>query len=301
MIQKENMPPVVLVILTCNQTGVTLQCMASLARCDYPNIQIVLVDNGSDDDVKSVVNKDYPEVSVLRNEENLGAAGGRNTGIEYVKQNVDFDYIMFMDNDIVVQPDFLTKLVLGLENCEDTRVEIASPLLYQMGTKNTIDCAGGAQLNFYTGSTQTRGHGEEDVGQYDHDLYPKCVPTTVLMNRRALERAVEFDVSFDPYGYEDLDMVLRANPDRSPYLFVPKAVVHHLGSKTGFSGYTAEYTRMKGQNMRRFFKRHSTSFQWICFNLLLPFLSVKTVVRELRKGNVKAIFSLAKGFLFGSK
>lgn len=296
-----NSPLVAIVILTCNQKQVTLDCLQSFAACHYENKQIILVDNGSEDGVQAAVNKQFPQVTVLRNEKNLGAAGGRNTGIEYALQQLDFAYIMFMDNDIVVMPDFLSKLVTGLESCEDASVEIASPLLYQMGTEKIIDCAGGAKLNFYTGSTQTRGHGELDTGQYDHERFPNCVPTTVLMHRRALERAGRFDVSFDPYGYEDLDMVLRANPDRAPFLFVPDAVVFHLGSKTGFSGYTAEYTRMKGQNMRRFFKRHASSFQWFCFNLLLPFLSIKTIVRELRRGNVKAIWGLAKGFLSGTK
>ncbi len=294
-------PLVVIVILTCNQKQVTLDCLDSFGHCSYPNKQIILVDNGSEDGVKETVNKKFPEVTVLRNEKNLGAAGGRNTGIEHARNQLDFTYIMFMDNDIVVSPDFLTRLVEGLETCENSRVEIASPLLYQMGTEKVIDCAGGAMLNFYTGSTQTRGHGEVDSGQYNREKFPKCVPTTVLMHRSALERAGGFDVSFDPYGYEDLDMVLRANPERNPFLFVPEAVVWHLGSKTGFSGYTAEYTRMKGQNMRRFFKRHSTSLQWLCFNLLLPFLSVKTVIRELRRGHVKAIFGLVKGFLRGAK
>lgn len=292
-----DLPQVVIVILTCNQKQVTLDCLQSFEHCQYPNKQIVLVDNGSNDGVEGDVNAKYPQVTVIRNETNLGAAGGRNSGITYAKEHLQFEYIMFMDNDIVVQPEFLSRLVTGLHNCKNPQVEIASPLLYQMGTEKLIDCAGGAVLNFFTGSTQTRGHDEVDEGQYDNDAFPQCVPTTVLMARAALERAGQFDVSFDPYGYEDLDMVLRANPDRKPFLFVHDAVVYHLGSKTGFSGYTAEYTRMKGQNMRRFFKRHSTSFQWLCFNLLLPFLSVKTIVRELRRGNVKAIIGLVKGFL----
>lgn len=296
-----NSPLIAIVILTCNQKQVTLDCLQSFAACHYEPKQIVLVDNGSADGVQAEVNTQFPQVTVLRNEKNLGAAGGRNTGIEYALQHLDFTYIMFMDNDIVVMPDFLTNLVNGLRSCEDASVEIASPLLYQMGTDKIIDCAGGAKLNFYTGSTQTRGHGEVDIGQYNHERFPNCVPTTVLMHRNALKRAGRFDVSFDPYGYEDLDMVLRANLDGAPFLFVPEALVFHLGSKTGFSGYTAEYTRMKGQNMRRFFKRHASPFQWFCFNLLLPLLSIKTIVRELKRGNVKAIWGLAKGFLSGTK
>ena len=294
-----DLPFVAIVILTCNQKQVTLDCLNSFTECPYPNKQILLVDNGSNDGIKDVVNKQFPDVIVLRNEENLGAAGGRNTGIEYARQNLEFTYIMFMDNDIVVQPDFLSKLVNGLESCEDPSVEIASPLLYQMGSEKIIDSAGGAVVNYYTASTQTRGHDELDRGQYDDNVFPGAVPSTacVLLTRSAMKVAGKFDISFDPYGYEDLDMVLRANPERKPFLFVPEAVVYHLGSKTGFSGYTAEYTRMKGQNMRRFFKRHATPFQWFCFHLLLPVLSVKTIVRELRRGNVKAIISLIKGFL----
>lgn len=295
-------PLVAIIILTCNQKKVTLDCLESLAKCPYENKQIILVDNGSEDGVQGEVNQKFPYVIVLRNEKNIGAAGGRNTGIEYALQHIDFMYILFMDNDIIVMPDCVNKLVSGLESCEDPSVEIASPLLYQMGTEKIIDHAGGAQLNFFTGSTQTRGHGECDAGQYDHERFPNCVPTTtVLMHRKALQRAGRFDVSFDPYGYEDLDMILRANPGRAPYLFVPSAVAYHLGSKTGFSGYTPDYTRMKGQNMRRFFKRHATAFQWLCFNLLLPFLSVKTIVREIKQGNVRAIFALVKGFLDGGR
>lgn len=295
-------PLVAVVILTCNQKKLTLDCLDSLLKRQYEHKQIILVDNGSEDGVQDEAFQKFPHVIVLRNEENIGAAGGRNTAIEYALQYLAFTYILFMDNDIVVMPDFLNKLVDGLESCEDPSVEIASPLLYQLGTDKIIDSAGGPKLNFYTGSTQTRGHGEVDAGQYKNERFPNCVPTTtVLMHRKALERAGRFDVSFDPYGYEDIDMVLRANPAMAPFLFVPDAVVYHLGSKTGFSGYTADYTCMKGKNMRMFFKRHSTAFQWFCFNLFLPFLSVKTIVRELRRGNVKAILGLVKGFLSATK
>jgi GT2 family glycosyltransferase len=294
---------VAIVILTCNQKQVTLDCLNSFTECSYQNKKILLIDNGSDDGVEEAVNQQFPDVVVLRNEENCGAAGGRNTGIEYARQQLDFAYIMFIDNDIVVQPDFLTKLVDGLEACQDSSVEIASPLIYQLGKEKVIDSAGGAVVNYYTASTQTRGHDEVDTGQYNDNAFPEAVPSTacVLLTRNAMKTAGKFDVSFDPYGYEDLDMVLRANPDRNPFLFVSAAVVHHLGSKTGFAGYTVEYTRMKGQNMRLFFKRHATSFQWLCFKLFLPFLGIKVIVRELKRGNVKAIFSLAKGFLSGSK
>ena len=86
-------PLVALIILTCNQKEVTLQCLASFEKCTYPNKEIVLVDNGSSDGVLEAVAGAYPGVHRLRNERNLGAAGGRNVGIEYVLQEFSFEYI----------------------------------------------------------------------------------------------------------------------------------------------------------------------------------------------------------------
>ena len=300
MVSVEQLPSVALVILTWNQKDTTLKCLESLKACDYTNLTVILVDNGSEDGTSDCVIRSYPNVVLLRNEENEGASAGRNTGIEYANMHISYSYIMFIDNDTEVRPDFLTKLVESLETCEDSRVQIASPMIYQIGTEKTIDSAGGSRVNFFTGSTQTRGHGELDKGQYQHKIFSRSVPTTaVILHKKAMERAGSYDVSFDPYGYEDLDMVLRANKKNTPYLFVPNSIVYHLGSRTGFKTYSNEYAATKGKNMRRFFKRHSTPFQWVCFNVLLPFLSIKTIARELSKGNVRTVWALAKGFFRG--
>lgn len=297
MTLKEKHPLVVFVILTCNQREMTLKCLASLEKCEYPEKKVILVDNGSADGTLQEVEAQFPEVIRLRNETNLGAAAGRNCGIDHAQEHYPFEYLMFMDNDIVVEPDFLTKLVEGQQRYRDHGVIIASPKLFLMDEPAILDCAGGAKVNFYTGSTRTRGHGEEDHGQYDHDPMPDCVPATVLVHRRGIERAVHFDVSFDPYGYEDLDMVLRANAPGTPFLFVPDAVVYHKGSKTGFTGYSEEYTKVKAKNFKRFLKRHSTPLQRLCFFTLLPFLAIKPILRELRKGNIGSVIGLIKGFL----
>jgi len=301
MTTNEHHPLVVLIILSCNQKDITLQCLESLSACDYSNKQIVLVDNGSEDATVEAVHKAFPEVKCLRNKKNLGAAGGRNVGIDFANEHYEFEYVMFMDNDIVVTPPFLKKLVEGLVQNIDNGIEIASPKLYLMGSDNVIDCAGGAKVNFITGSTQTRGHGEVDIGQYDGESFPKCVPTTVLMHRRALLRAQHFDISFDPYGYEDLDMVLRANLPGNPFLFVPESVVYHKGSRTGFSGYSANYAKVKAANLKRFLKRHSSFLQRISFYCLLPLLVVKPISRELRKGNFSSVIGLIKGFINNDK
>ena len=294
-------PLVAIVTLTCNQKEVTLQCLESLSACDYTNRKVVLVDNGSSDNVVAEVEKSFPDVTCLRSETNQGAAGGRNIGIDHAVQEIPFDYIMFIDNDTVVQPNFLDKLVDGLVQWRDKGVSIASSMIYSMGTEKEIDCAGGAMVNFYTGSTQTRGHGEIDSGQYSNESFPKAVPTTaIIMDRQTLEKGRHYDVAFDPYGFEDLDMVIRCQGGTGPFLFVPDSIVYHKGTKTGFTGYTGEYAQLKAKNMMLFLKRHATPWQWFCFNLVVPLLGIRTVLREIAKGNFGAVAGLVKGY-FGSK
>ncbi len=295
-------PQVVLILLTCNQKDITLQCLTSLQDCEYENKKIVLIDNGSEDGTCEAVRMAFPEVHCLRNDKNLGAAGGRNAGINYSLSNFEFEFVLFMDNDIVVTPPFLTNLVSKLRGKISQGIEIASPKLYIMGLEKIIDIAGGANVNFFTGSTQTRGHGEKDEGQYDDDTLTKLVPTTmVLMHRRALLRAQKFDVAYDPYGYEDLDMILRANLPGNKLLFVPDSVVYHKGNRTGFGGYSPDYAKTKMTNLKYFLHRHSSFVQRMSFFCLLPLLAVKSISRELYRGNFGSILGLIKGFVVKGK
>ncbi|HER63450.1 MAG TPA: glycosyltransferase family 2 protein [Desulfobacteraceae bacterium] len=296
---RKQQPLVAIIILTCNQKEVTLRCLESFARCTYGGKKIALVDNGSSDNVLDEVAARFPEVECLRNEHNLGAAAGRNTGIDFARLHWDFEYILFIDNDTTVTPPFLDELVSALQGYREQGVEIASPKVYVMGGDRVIDSAGGAMINYLTASTQSRGAGEIDQGQYDRDLFSGSVPTTVcvILHRKALDRADRFDVSFDPYGYEDLDMILRARGENGRFLFVPRSIIYHKGSRTGFGGYTGDYTSVKAKNMKRFFKRHSAPWQWVCFNMLLPFLGLRTLARELKKGNIGAVKGLIKGYL----
>ena len=55
------------------------------------------------------------------------------------------------------------------------------------------------------------------------------------------------------------------------FRYVPASIVYHKGNKTGFGAYNSEYAALKGRNLRKFLKRHSSPFQWYCFHLLLPF------------------------------
>lgn len=289
-------PNVVAVILTWNQKPDTLRCLRSFQAVTYPQLEIVLVDNGSEDGTAEAVRAEFPCVRLVVRPENEGAAQGRNRGIDYANENLAYDYLLFLDNDTDVAPDFLSLLVEDLE--QHPQAGFGSPKIYQMGKDKVLDDAGGCDVNFYTGSTAKRGYGEFDHGQYDIPEDPSRIPAGCALVRRAvIEKCEGFDTAYDPFGLEDLDFSLRARRHGFTYRFVPDAQIDHKGNRSGFTGYDARFAAVKGQNLRRFVHRHATPFQRFCFSALLPVLGLRTVVREALRGNFAAPFHLIRAYL----
>jgi GT2 family glycosyltransferase len=291
-------PLVVAIILTWNQKDDTVRCLRSFRAVDYPKLEIVLVDNASNDGTAESVFEEFPSVHVVRNRTNAGAAGGRNIGIEYATRHFAYDYLFYIDNDTIVTKNFLRPLVDAIEANGD--IGITFPKLYILNKEGILDSAGGSNVNFYTGSARSRGYGESDQGQYDGPDTPACIPGGVALARRAvIEKCVGFNAEFDPYGREDLDFSLRAKEHGFSFRYVPASVIYHKGNKTGFGAYTSEYAALKGRNLRKFMKRHATGYQWVCFNALLPLLALRTVIREVARGNAKAPLHLLRGYWCG--
>lgn len=285
------------VILTCNQKEYTLACLKSLKECGYPSLSIVVVDNNSADNTQQAVAESYPDVAYVRNDFNAGVAGGRNIGIAYLEKNAAYEYILILDNDTVVDKDFLQPMVDLFE--QDRTIGVASPKIYLMDEEGILDQAPGSVVNFYLGTTGKQGHGEYDRGQYDMVQSQKYLPSGAcsLTRRSVLQELKGLDEVFNPYGYEDLDYSLRVKKAGYRVAYVPESVIYHKGSRTGFSSYTAEYAANKGKRLRIFMQRHATPLQYLCFNLMLPVLGMRTLLRELRRGNPQAVVRLVKSYV----
>ena len=290
-------PVVAVVILTCNQKEYTLNCLQSLYSCGYTELVIVVVDNNSDDGTEDAVRSTFPDVHFVKNSFNAGVAGGRNIGIRFLEETADYEYLLILDNDTIVTPDFLQPMVDVCEN--DERIGVVSPKIYLMDEERIFDQAGGSVVNLYTGSTAKRGHGEYDAGQYDGIRTQKCLPSGAcsLSRRAAVQDCEGLDEIFNPYGFEDLDYSLRVKKAGYRVAFVPESVIYHKGSKTGFNSYTESYAAIKGKHLKTFLRRHATPFQFICFHALLPVLGMRTLVREMRKGNTRAVLRLFLSYI----
>ena len=103
------------VVVNWNQRQLTLDCLASLYEQQYPNFDIVLVDNGSQEGSISAIRAVYPDLTIKENGANLGIATANNVGIRHALQH-KVDYIFLLNNDTTVASDMLEYLVAAAES-----------------------------------------------------------------------------------------------------------------------------------------------------------------------------------------
>ena len=105
-----NNPSVTVIVLNWNGKDLTLECLDSLNKVDYSNYNILVVDNKSSDGSVESINKIYPDISVLRLDNNYGFAGGNNRGFNSLNNDKP-DFVIFLNNDTVVDKDFINPLI----------------------------------------------------------------------------------------------------------------------------------------------------------------------------------------------
>ena len=285
---------VAIVILTWNQCEVTLRCIASLVDAGYDCNRVVVWDNGSSDGTTQAVSDAFAGILVHRHPENLGVASGRNAAANLAQQELDPDFIFFLDNDMTVTKGFLELLLAPFST--DTELAQAEPKIRFQEDPTRINSAGGSRINFRAGQIEPVGYGEIDSGQYD--LPTRCIPNggATLVRTAVFRQLGGFDSVFDPYGPEDLDFSLRIKNAGYYGLYVPDAVVYHAHGRTVDGGsFSESYTYNKARHWLILMRRHASWFQRLGFYCWGAPLGVfRVLVREGCRGNAGALKGLWK-------
>ncbi|CAJ35482.1 glycosyltransferase family 2 protein [Methanocella arvoryzae] len=292
------MPPqVAIVILNWNNGTVTVDCLRSLEKLSYSNFFTLVLDNGSTDDSLEILHRAYPGISVVQNDKNLGFAGGNNPGIRLALEQ-GADYVLLLNNDTEVAPDFLDELIKVAE--ADPKIGIASAKIYYYSEPDRLWFAGG-KVNYWKGWTQHLGDLEKDVGQYDHTTDTDFVSGCAMLIRR--EVIEKIGVLYEPFFlyYEDSDYCSRARRAGYRIVMAPKAKVWHKVSST--TGKIKDLQLFYGQRNMLAFERRNASPVRLAF--FLPYYFGKFVaynsLRALLSGNsgrAKLIWKAALEGLF---
>ncbi|MFH0860560.1 MAG: glycosyltransferase family 2 protein [Candidatus Altiarchaeota archaeon] len=214
----KNLPLISLVIVNHNGRDLLEDCLSSIRDLEYPKekLEIIMVDNISEDDSMSFVSESFPECRIIRSGEN-NYAKANNIGIRESKGN----FVGLLNNDVRVERNWLVELVRVMMS--DAKVGVAGgKILFENGR---IQSVGHVELGNYYWSD--RGFNETDREQYDRveDVKSLC-GAAVLYRRKCLDDVGLFDEDFVMY-YEDVDLNLRCGERGWRRVYVPKSVAYH--------------------------------------------------------------------------
>jgi GT2 family glycosyltransferase len=283
-----------LIILTYNQKEKTLACLSELVGNQETPFQIFVWDNGSQDDTLSAIKEAFPDILTFSSEANLGVAGGRNAAAQMAITEFGATYLLFLDNDILVEPGFVGALYKPFQ--ADPQLGQTQAKLRFMHDHNLINDGGGASINFVFWKVKPVGFGERDRGQYDSPRPCISCGGAMMVRSNVFQLLNGFDPLFGPFGPEDLDFSLRLQKSGYKAMYIPQAVGYHQVSHTYGKGYNEEYARHKSRHWLAFMRRHASPGQKIAFYLVgAPILAVQVFIREARRGNLRAVRGLIEG------
>lgn len=219
-------------------------CLESVQGVDYPDFSVVVVDNGSQDGSLETAKNLFPGISVLENGNNIGFSAGNNTGIRYALEQ-GADYVLLLNQDTEVEPDFLRKLMAAAR--ENPDVGILSPLIFWKRTDKVW--FSGGRIDWLAMKTRH----EKKVRQgapYKSGFITAC---SMCIKREVLDRVGLLDGKFFLY-WEDADFVYRAKKAGFSALVVPESVIYHFEVSKAPAGMKLYWLVFSGL---RFFKKNT--------------------------------------------
>lgn len=233
-------PRITVVVPNWNGERFLDTCLGSLREQAFKDFRTVLVDNGSTDGSLELVSRNFPEVDVISIRENLGFSAAVNAGI----RASDTELVALLNNDTEMDPGWLENLVRIAEDHPEAGF-FASKLV-DFRNHSILDGAGDALRR--NGLPYRVGHGERDRGQYEKPgyVFGACA-AAALYRRDMLEKIGLFDEDFFAYC-EDGDLSFRAQLASYRCLYVPEAVVYHVGSASTGGKRSLTATRLGTRN-----------------------------------------------------
>ena len=212
-------------IITINFNGLSDTCALMETIPFNDNLEVIVVDNASQNQEADTISKRFPQVKVIKSEKNLGFAGGNNLGIRAAKGK----YIFLINNDTIFKNFNIQALIKKLES--SPKIAIVCPKIRFAWGSHPIQYAGYTPLSNITVRNQAIGFGEEDHGQYDtaHPT-PYAHGAAMLIKREALEKVGPMPECYFLY-YEELDWSMMFTRAGFEIWYDPACTVYHKESQ----------------------------------------------------------------------
>jgi len=284
-------PLVSLITVNFNGNQQTEELLHSLYACSYPNLEIFVVDNASNEPPHTL-EEDFPQVHFIYSKENLGFAGGNNLAI----QACSGEYIYLINNDTEVKPNFLDPVVDLFES--NHRIGIVSSKLIFHNTDDLIQYAGNPGFQFPSGRAFSRGFKKKDSAKFSNEEETGIAHGAAMAIRReVLENCGLLNESYFLY-YEEVDFCERVKRNEYKIWYCGKSTVYHkesmsVGKDSDMKVYFLNRNRLLFLRRNTFGKTKRLSILFFLF-LAVP----KKIFNLLSAGRFKAITMIIKGLFW---
>lgn len=284
-----NEPKVFIIILNYNSFEDTKECLMSLNNADYRNKEIVIVDNCSTDGSYEKILSEFKQYKIIKSSDNLGYACGNNLGIKYALNN-GADYVCLLNNDVVVEADFLSKVVDVLES--EQEIGIAGPCICKYTQPNVIQ-AMGANINLYTGLTQGRYKGLKYSDIPKENVFVDYLGGACFVCRREVFEKIGLIPENYFLFFEETEFCLNASRSGFKLLCVYESRVYHKGSST-ISKYSGLSYYFLNRNRVIFIRRNANAVQKAVFSVYIFIEAIGRII--IRREPKELLYNFIHGF-----
>jgi len=214
-------PLVSVIVLNYNAGELLLNCIESIKKSAYKNLEIIVVDNISTDKSQRICKEKYPDIKLIQNDENFGYCEGNNIGIREAKG----DYIIILNPDTIVESNWIEELISAYNKFGEG---LYQPKHLSLNEK-TVYMSAGNMLNIF-GFGYAREKGNKDENQFNKIEEISYASGTCLFTSSAVLKKVGL---FDPFIFlyhDDLDLGWRASQLGIKSYYVPTSLIYHAES-----------------------------------------------------------------------
>jgi hypothetical protein len=270
----EDRNAVSVVIVNWNGRKYIQQCLTGLGNQTFRSFTVIFVDNGSSDGSLEWVSKNYPQIRIIALKENCGFAKANNIALDQITTQ----YVSLLNNDAVPHPQWLANLINVLKGDPEAGFAASKMLFYH--APDRIDRAGDAFTT--TGAAGLRGRGKPSEAFNEREYVFGACAGAALYRTEMLRDIGFFDEDFFIL-YEDVDLSFRAQLRGYRCIYVPNALVYHVGAGSiGEDSPTSVYFTHR-------------NLEWVYIKNMPAGLMKQTIMLHLIYDLAAFLFFMAKG------
>jgi len=214
-------PLVSVIVLNYNAGELLLNCIESVKKSAYKNLEIIVVDNISTDKSQKICKEKYPDIKLIQNDENFGYCEGNNIGIREAKG----DYIIILNPDTIVESSWIEELISAYNKFGDG---LYQPKFFSLDEKLVLQSTGNMLHIFGFGFARDKGKiSDEKMEAIEKINYASG--TCLFTSKAVLDKVGLLDPFLFLY-HDDLDLGWRAAQMGIDSFYVPKSIIYHAES-----------------------------------------------------------------------